>query len=253
MSGAAILCARGALRAGAGLVTVACPATINPVLESALTEALTLPLPDEAGHLAPGAIEPLTPAVERADVVAIGPGLSRHQAVEQIVLALLERIKVPVVLDADGLFLLAPHLDGLKELSGRVVLTPHPGELSHLIDRPIDEIDSDRIEAARTFATEHNVVLVLKGRPTAIGTPDNEVYLNPTGNTALATGGSGDVLTGLIAGFLAGGASPPDAAILGAYLHGYAADCLAREVAERTVLPSDLIDVLPAAITKVER
>ena len=97
------------------------------------------------------------------------------------------------------------------------------------------------------------MVLVLKGRPTAIGTPNGEVYLNPTGNTGLATGGSGDVLTGLVAGFLAGGASPADAAILGAYLHGCAADCLARDIAERAILPSDLIDVLPAAIAEVER
>jgi len=253
MSGAAILCAKGALRAGAGLVTVACPASLNPILETALTEALTLPLPDEEGHLASDAIEPLTPALERADVVAIGPGLSRHQAVGQIVLALLEKIQVPIVLDADGLFLLAPHLDGLKELSGRIVLTPHPGELSHLIGRAIDEIDADRIEATRTFATKHGVVLLLKGRPTAIGTPDGEVYLNPTGNTGLATGGSGDVLTGLVAGLLAGGASPANAAILGAYLHGYAADCLARDIAERAILPSDLIDVLPATIAEVER
>ena len=252
MSGAAILCAKGALRAGAGLVTVACPAAINPIIETALTEAITLPLPDEEGHLTPAAIGTLSSALDRADVVAIGPGLSRQSSVGQLVLALLEKIQVPIVLDADGLFHLAPHLDGLKDSSGRIVLTPHPGELSHLIDRPADQIDANRIEVTRAFAAEHGVVLLLKGRPTAIGTPDGEVYLNPTGNTGLATGGSGDVLTGLVAGFLAGGARPADAAVLGAYLHGYAADSLARNIAERSILPSDLIDVLPAVIAEVE-
>jgi len=252
MSGAAILCAKGALRAGAGLVTVACPAAINPVIETALTEAITLPLPDEKGHLIPDAMGILTSALDRADVVAIGPGLSRQSSVGELVLALLKKIRVPIVLDADGLFPLRPGLDVLKDTSGRIVLTPHPGELSHLIDRPVDQIDAKRIEVTRTFAAEHGVVLLLKGRPTAIGTPDGEVYLNPTGNTGLATGGSGDVLTGLVAGFLAGGACPADAAVLGAYVHGAAADFLARNIAERSILPSDLIDVLPAVIAEVE-
>ena len=252
MSGAAILCAKGALRAGAGLVTVACPAAINPIIETALTEAITLPLPDEEGHLTPAAIGTLSSALDRADGVAIGPGLSRQSSVGELVLALLEKIQVPIVLDADGLFHLAPHLDGLKDSSGRIVLTPHPGELSYLIDRPADQIDAERIEVTRAFAAEHGVVLLLKGRPTAIGTPDGELYLNPTGNTGLATGGSGDVLTGLVAGFLAGGARPADAAVLGAYVHGASADSLTRNIAERSILPSDLIDVLPAVIAQIE-
>jgi len=252
MSGAAILCAKGALRAGAGLVTIACPATISPVVETALTEAITLPLPDEEGHVIPDAIETLILALDRADVVAIGPGLSRQSSVGELVLALLEKIQVPIVLDADGLFPLRSGLDVLKDSSGRIVLTPHPGELSHLIDRPADQIDAERIEVARAFAVEHGVVLLLKGRPTAIGTPDGEVYLIPTGNTGLATGGSGDVLTGLVTGFLAGGARPADAAVLGAYVHGASADSLACNIAERSILPSDLIDVLPEVIAQVE-
>ena len=252
MSGAAILCAKGALRAGAGLVTVACPSAINSVIETALTEAISLPLPDKEGLLTPDAIGPLMSALDRADVVAIGPGLSRQSSVGELVLALLEKIRVPIVIDADGLFHLADHLDRLKAFSGRVVLTPHPGELSHLIDQPADRIDANRIEATRRFATEHGVVLLLKGRPTAIGTPDGDLFLNSTGNTGLATGGSGDALTGLIAGLLAGGASPADAAILGAYLHGATADRLARDIAERTILPSDLIAGLPSVIAEVE-
>ncbi len=254
MSGAAILCAKGALRAGAGLVTLASPSVLNPILDVALPEVITIPLPDENGHLTEAAaLDRLIPALDRADLLAVGPGLSRDPAVGLFVLDLLKRVEVPVVIDADGLFPLADHLDLLERLSGRAVLTPHPGELSRLLDRSSEEIDRDRIEVVRTFAREHGIVLLLKGRPTAIGTPKGEVYLNPTGNTGLATGGSGDVLTGLIAGLMAGGATPTEGAILGAYLHGATADLLARDRAERSIIPSDLIDALPYAIAEVER
>jgi NAD(P)H-hydrate epimerase len=165
---------------------------------------------------------------------------------------ILSRVTVPLVIDADGLFPLASHLDLLNSLAGRVILTPHPGELARLIGRSSEEIDRDRIEVVRTFAGEHGVVLLLKGRPTAIGTPEGAVYLNPTGNTGLATGGSGDVLTGIIAGLLAGGASLADAAILGAFIHGHTADYLSRDRAERSLIPSDLIDALPLALAEVE-
>jgi NAD(P)H-hydrate epimerase len=169
------------------------------------------------------------------------------------VLDLLKQVEVPVVIDADGLFPLADHLDLLERLSGRAVLTPHPGELSRLLNRLAEEIDRDRIEVVRAFAREHGIVLLLKGRPTAIGTPEGEVYLNPTGNTGLATGGSGDVLTGLIAGLMAGGATPTEGAITGTYLHGATADYLARDRAERSIIPRDLIDALPYAIIEVEK
>ncbi len=252
MSGAAILCAKGTLRAGAGLVTLAAPSVLNPILEVALPEVITLPLPDENGHLAGKAIEEIGPALNRTDIVAIGPGLSRDPAVGGFVREILSRVTVPLVIDADGLFPLASHLDLLNSLAGRVILTPHPGELARLIGRSSEEIDRDRIEVVRTFAGEHGVVLLLKGRPTAIGTPEGAVYLNPTGNTGLATGGSGDVLTGIIAGLLAGGASLADAAILGAFIHGHTADYLSRDRAERSLIPSDLIDALPLALAEVE-
>jgi len=169
------------------------------------------------------------------------------------VLEVLKYVQIPIVIDADGLFPLASHMGLLKRVARRAILTPHPGELSWLIGRSAGEIDRDRIEVARTFAGEHEVITIVKGRPTSIGTPNGEVYLNPTGNTGLATGGSGDVLTGIVAGLLAGGASLEGAAILGTYLHGYTADLLARETAERSILPSDLIDALPLAIAEIER
>jgi NAD(P)H-hydrate epimerase len=253
MSGAAILCCRGALRAGTGLVTLAGPRALNPIFATALPEVVTLPLPDRGGHLCSSSIARLRAAFARVDVVAIGPGLSRARTVGRLVRRSLLASEVPLVLDADGLFHLAQHLDLLRRVTGRAVLTPHPGELSHIMGQSVEKIDEDRIAVAQAVASEHGVVLVLKGRPTAIGFPDGEVYLNPTGNTGLATGGSGDVLTGLIAGFMAGGASPADAAVVGTYVHGYAADWLTRTRAERAILPTDLLEALPYAIAEVER
>lgn len=252
MSGAAILCAQGALRAGSGLVTLASPGSISPILAAALPEAITLPLPDQEGRLVEEALSTLAPSLAHTDVVVVGPGLSRNSAVAAVVRRLLKLVTVPLVLDADALFPFTDRLDLLHAVAGRAVLTPHPGEMARLIGQPAEEIDRNRIAVAHDFAGEHKVVLLLKGRPTAIGTPEGTVYLNPTGNTGLATGGSGDLLAGLIAGLVAGGASPTTAAVTGSFIHGYTADLLARNRAERSIIPSDLVDALPYAIAEVE-
>jgi NAD(P)H-hydrate epimerase len=253
MSGAAILSCRGALRAGAGLVVLASVGSVIATARASLPEALTLALPERRGHIAREAITALFMETERANALVLGPGLSRDPQVGEVVLALLEGSRCPIVLDAGGLFPLTGRLDLLCHVAGRAVLTPHPGEMSRLVGRSAEEIDQERIEVVRSFAREHGIVLLLKGRPTAIGLPDGEVYLNPTGNTGLAKGGSGDVLAGMMGGLLAGGASPRDAALLGAYLHGLAANRLAHEGAERTILPSDVVEALPRAVSEVER
>lgn len=254
MTGAAILTCRGALRAGAGLVHLAIPASLNGILEAALPETITIPLPEEDGGVAALDEPRLERVLRRADVLAVGPGLSRAPATVETVRRLIERFEGEgtIVLDADGLAAVEGRLEALCRFSGRLVLTPHPGELGRLLGRRPSEVDSDRIEIARKFAGEHGVILLLKGRPTAIGLPDGTVVLNPTGNSGLATGGSGDVLTGLIAGFAAGGASAGDSAILSAYVHGWAAELYAERCAERSMLPSDLVDVLPSALREVE-
>jgi hydroxyethylthiazole kinase-like uncharacterized protein yjeF len=251
MTGAAIFCCHAALRAGAGLVHLAGPASLHPIFETALPEVITIPLPDENGHL--GSIDDarLRKAMERADVVAVGPGLSRAPEALDAVRAIVGRFPGPMVVDADGLYALNEH--EMAGLAGRAILTPHPGELGALIGEPPDAIAATRRDRARSFATEHQVVLVLKGRPTAIGLPDGDVYLNPTGNDGLATGGSGDVLTGLIAGFAAGGVSLGDAALVGAYVHGLASEIYARNRAPRALVPSDLLDLIPEALREVER
>jgi len=252
MMGAAILCCRAALRAGAGLVTIAAPASLNAVLAKALPEAITIPLPDEDGHLASIDDAQLAQSLERADVLAIGPGLSRAPATGTAVCDLVTRFAGPILLDADGIAAFKDSVSELRSAKAPVLITPHPGEFGELVGRSPEDVDADRIDVAGSFAREFGLTLLLKGRPTAIGLPDGTVYLNPTGNTGLATGGSGDALTGLIAGFVAGGATLEDAAILGAYVHGWAAEVYARDRAERSLTPSDLIELLPTVLREVE-
>ena len=248
MTGAAMLCCRAALRAGAGLVTLAAPGSLNPIFEAALPETVTIPLPETVDFEEPRLAE----ALSRADVLAIGPGVSRAPAMLDRMRAFLERFEGPVVVDADGLHALRAHEDLYERLAGRAILTPHPGELAALTGEAPEAIDVHRHDAALRFAEERACVLLLKGRPTAIGLPNGAVYLNPTGNDGLGTGGTGDVLCGLIAGFAAGGASLSDAAIAGAYVHGLAAEIFARERAARSLTACDLIDALPIALRKVE-
>ncbi len=250
MSGAAILCATGAIRAGAGLVIVACARSIQPIIATALPEAITIGLPEREGHLTEESLDPLWATITKADVLAIGPGLGRASCTIAFIRTLLTQATAPVIVDADAVFALDTQT--LQNLSKQAVLTPHPGEMSHLIGRSAEEINAGRIEIAREFSLKNKVALVLKGRPTAIATPEGEITLNLTGNTALASGGSGDVLTGIIAGLLAGGSSTSNAAIMGAYIHGYVAEQLSREKAERSIIPSDLLAALPRAMAEIE-
>jgi len=253
MTGAAILCCRTTLRAGAGLVSLGCPVSLNPIFESVLPEVITLPLPDEDGSLCEGSVDRLAHALERADVLAIGPGLSRRPGTQAVVLKILESFNGPIVVDADALRALIGRGEVLERIAGRAILTPHPGEFGALVDRSADDVDADRVEMAREFAVAHGVIVILKGRPTTIALTDGTIYLNPTGNAGLGTGGTGDVLTGLVAGFVAGGASLNEAAIIAPYIHGHAADVYVRDRAERSLVPSDLIDLLPIALQEAER
>ena len=253
MTGAAILCCRAAARAGAGLVHLAIPASLDPILEAALPETITIPVPDDGGHVVSLEDARFLGVLERADVVAVGPGLSRADGTMDAVRDLVGRYAGPIVLDADGLGALEGRPEILDRLADRAVLTPHPGELAALIGATPAEIDGARRAHAAGFAEAHRVVLLVKGRPTAIGLPGGDVYLNPTGNDGLATGGSGDVLTGLVAGFVAGGASLADAALTAAYVHGLAAEVFARDRAARAFTPSDLLDLLPQTLREVER
>lgn len=263
MTGAAILAARGALRAGCGLATVALPASQQPIVAAAVPEALTLPLPEtSAGAVRADAAGTLKASHEsrRYAVLAVGPGLGLGEEAARAVVGLLAGLPVPAVVDADALNLLArgPREEVrllLKRRKAPFVITPHPGEAARLLGGPVAASAAGREAAARRLAGELGCVCLLKGRGTVV-TDGRRVRVNPTGNAGLAKGGTGDALTGILAGLWAQrAASGTDAAfepaVLAAWLHGAAADRAAREKTERCLLASDVIEALPAAFRRL--
>jgi NAD(P)H-hydrate epimerase len=240
MTGAAALAGWGALRGGAGLVFVATPVSVQPIVAAMEACYLTLPLPENsAGRLGRAARDEVLRLSVDQDVVAIGPGLGVDRGVDKTIEAVYARLTQPVVIDADGLNSLARHPDQLGRHAGPRVLTPHPGEFSRLTSLPIAEVQARREELAAEFAVRHGIVLLLKGAGTVV-TDGERLAINPTGNSGLATGGSGDVLTGLIAALLAQGLSAFDAAQLGAWMHGRAGDLAAAQLSQPALIASDL-------------
>lgn len=248
MTGAACLAGEGALRAGAGLVMVAVPETLHDILEAKLTEVMTTPLPDTGiGSLSKGARERILSLLEGAEVLALGPGLSTVPEVTAMVRELLPSVRVPCVLDADALNALAGAGEILRKVQAPVVITPHPGEMARLLGITPKEIQSDRLSVASKAATTWNVVALLKGARTVVAAPSGAVYINPTGNPGMATAGSGDVLTGVVAALIAQGLEPARAAAAGAYIHGLAGDRAAREKGMMGMVASDILSALPSA------
>ena len=253
MSGAACLTALGAARAGAGLVTLAVPGQLQDVVAVKLTEVMTVGLPGtREGTLARSARAEILNLLERNDVLAIGPGLSRHLETVALVRELLPALKVPCVIDADGLNALAGDAQILKRISVPAVVTPHEGEMARLLGHPPEEIRSRRLAVVEEAAGAWGVVTLLKGAATLVSSPEGITYINSTGNPGMATGGSGDVLTGLIAGLLAQGLDAARAAAAGAFLHGLAGDMAARERGMRGLLAGDILEMLPPAMARVE-
>jgi NAD(P)H-hydrate epimerase len=251
-TGAACLTAMAAVRAGAGLVRLAYPQSLSPVIESRILEPVKHPLPETPEiSLSPEALPRLLELNAAADAIALGPGIGTHPQTRALLTALLPQLEKPVVIDADGINNLAGQLEILKQTRVPVILTPHPGELSRLTGISPLEINRQRVNIAREFARQHQLILVLKGAPTVIASPDQRVFINPTGNSGLATGGTGDVLTGLIAGLLAQGAKPIDAAIAGVFLHGKAGDLAAQELTEYCLAAGDLLQYLPRAFARL--
>jgi NAD(P)H-hydrate epimerase len=247
MSGAAVLCATAALRGGVGLVKAAVPQGILPVVAAANPCYLTAPLPEDAeGRIHKAAVAPLLDQLHGQTATVLGPGLGQSPDLPDVLAEVLRDDTTPLVLDADGLNALAKRLDVLKPNRRPLVLTPHPGEFSHLTGMPIPEIQAHRQESAARFAEEHNVVLVLKGHGTVV-TDGERLYVNTTGNPGMATGGTGDVLAGLIGALIAQGLEAFAAAQLGVYLHGLAGDQARDAVGESPLIASDLIDHLPGA------
>ena len=252
LTGAAALSALGAQRIGAGLVTVACPESLNAILEVKLTEPMTAPVPEvEGGFLSLRAASRILHLCTNVNSVVIGPGIGRHRETAQLVRELLTKITLPMVVDADALNLLGGQLDIFKAVKAPVILTPHPGEAAWLLKISISEVEQNRLKVAKQIAEGYNVVLVLKGRHTVIASPKGEIRINPTGNRGLATAGTGDVLSGVIGGLLAQRVNPFDAATLGVYLHGLAGERLARRMGPDGLLAGDLLPMFPKVLRQI--
>ena len=248
-SGAAVMAATAALRVGTGLVTVATPVSVNPILEAKLLEAMTVPMPEtEAKTLASSGLEQLVSFANARSAAAIGPGLTTHADTAILVHALLRRMERPFVLDADGLNAISEKPALLDTCKPCPVLTPHPGEMARLDKTSVQSVNGDRIGTATRFAEKHGVILVLKGARTIVAKPDGRVAICPTGNSGMATAGTGDALTGIIVGLLAQQLNPWDAACVGTYLHGLAGDLAAAEFGQAGMLARDLIARIPFAL-----
>ncbi|MSN24453.1 MAG: NAD(P)H-hydrate dehydratase [Geobacter sp.] len=252
-TGAAALSANSAVRAGSGLVTLAVAEGINSILETKTTEAMTVPLPDAgSGHLSSSSFPSIEKLLPGKDSVAIGPGLDRRPGTVALVQALVETITLPLVIDADGLNALAEDMTVLRrKKSKQVILTPHHGEMSRLLGTSIPDVDAIRISVAQEFARNYGVFLVLKGARTIIASPDGVAAINGSGNPGMATGGMGDVLTGIIVSLLGQGYPAWDACRLGVFIHGYAADMVAEEKGEIGINASDVQEMLPFAYNKL--
>lgn len=248
-TGAAALASDAAVKAGAGLVSLYTPLSSRDVLAIKLTEVMVHGLLERMpGILGGGAASDVASSAEAADVLAIGPGLGTSESTQEAVRTILQKITTPVVIDADALTALAGHTEILAAMQAQKVLTPHPGEMARLTGLEIGEIEADRINVAKKYAEEWQAIVVLKGAPTVIGCPNGTVYVNSTGNSSLATGGSGDVLTGIIAGLAAQEISLQEAAICGVYLHGLAAELTGIDIG---LAAGELAALLPQAREQV--
>ncbi len=251
-TGAACLSVNAAMRSGAGLVTLGIPKSLHPIVASKLTEGMTLPLPEtQSQSLSEEAFREIRVFLKRVNCLLLGPGISREASTQLLVRHLLLKVRdKSVVVDADGLNALVEHLDILKSSNNRMVLTPHPGELARLMDLPVSQIQKNRKEVAKAFTQRYNITLILKGNNTLVASKEEGIYVNRTGNPGMATAGSGDVLSGIIAAFLAQGLDIYQAAKAAVYIHGLAGDLAAKDKTEISLIASDIIDYLPAAFKK---
>jgi NAD(P)H-hydrate epimerase len=253
-TGAAILAARGALRSGAGLVSLCVPESLNLIYETALVEAMTILLPHSSHTLSIADWETISNAVDGKQGVVIGPGIGRDRRTAELVMRIYREVKCPVILDADALNIIAEYRDDQHTPGGPRIFTPHPGELARLLDKSVVDIQDNRIDAAMLGSSlfrndDHETILVLKGAGTIIVSGDGTTFINTTGNPGMATGGMGDVLGGMIGALICQGLSPMNAAVIGVFLHGSAADMLYEE---RGIgfTASEVADMVPFAAAR---
>ena len=248
-TGAAALCANAAARCGTGLVTLGIAAGLNPALEPQVIEPMTFLFEDNgSGILTHRHLKPVLNMLAGKQAAAVGPGIGTHEKTRELVRSLITECPVPMVIDADGINCLADTPDILLKKKAPVILTPHPGEMARLCNVTTAEVQADRINTATDFVEKYKVILVLKGAQSVTALPDGRCFINSTGNPGMASGGMGDVLTGLVAGFCAQGFAPEDAATAGVYIHGLCADRLAASIGKFGFLASDIVRDIPRAI-----
>jgi len=239
-TGAAALAARAAARTGSGLIFLGVPETVYPILATKLDEPMVFPVASEHGAFSASAVPAILARLKTADAVLIGPGMGCTEGTFACVKAVLQSATCPVVLDADGINVLAEHTDLLRECACPVVLTPHPGEFQRLGG----DLCCSREDAAKSLAQDLGVICVLKGHETVVS-DGKSCHVNPTGNPGMATGGSGDVLAGILVSLLGQGIAPLQAACAAVWLHGRAGDICADEIGQYGMLPSDMLQVIP--------
>lgn len=253
-SGAAAMAACAALKSGAGYVRLAAPRGIMDALESKLLEIVKVPLEQTAQEtISPRALGTLMPHLTVSDVVILGPGLTTHPETAEFVYSLLPYLEQPTIIDADALNIIAQNTRCMKNIHTPCIFTPHPGELSRLIGVSARTINDTRIDLAQEISRKWNCTMILKGAPTIIATPDGSCFVNPTGNNGLASAGSGDVLVGMVSGFMAQHCSLLDASMLGVFLHGLSADLAAADKNEYAITAGDLIKYIPDALNYILR
>ncbi len=251
-TGAAYLTSQAALLSGSGLVTLAAGKSLYGIMATKLTEVMVRPFFETRDYsLSLLAEKEILNFCEKCTSLAIGPGISQNKETQALIRNIVSKINKPIILDADGLNAFVGHLDTLKKAPGPLVLTPHPGEMARLAEKVVEEIQNNRKDIAIEFAHQYNVVLVLKGHGTIVARPDGEFYINETGNAGMATGGTGDVLTGIIASFIGQGIEPFNAAIAGVYFHGLAGDMAAKEKGVLSLIATDLLNKLPEVLKKL--
>lgn len=248
LTGAVCLSARAALKAGAGLVRVGVPESLNNIFEIKLTEEMSLPLIDRGGFLTQRSFFEIEKVLGKVDVLVVGPGAGLAEATQKLILKIIKDVNKPIVIDADAISALASDIDILdKRKSKNLIITPHHQEFSRLIKADLSEVKKKRKELAGNFALRYNLTLVLKGSQSLVA-HGKELFENTSGNPGMATAGAGDVLSGIIAGLIAQGLEPFSAAKLGVYLHGLSGDLAAKDKTQSCLIASDLIDYLPQAI-----
>lgn len=251
-TGAASLCAHSAVRSGSGLVTIGAPSSVIKSIEEKIVEPMSEGMEDSgAGYLNSSSIDDALSIMEGKTSLAIGPGISTNRATEKFLTELLKKVKVPVVADADAINIIAGNKNILRQLKIPVILTPHPGEMARLTAKDNKEIQDNRIEYASGFARKYRCFIVLKGARSIIATPDGKIYINPTGNPGMSSGGMGDVLAGVIAGLISQKYSPLEACILGTFSHGLSGDIVTEKIGRSGITATDVANSVPRALKEI--